>query len=348
MPLMKRRRWLCGLALAGAFGGAMAAASFPALDHPAMAVRAPERDVLLAAALAGQRVVAVGERGIVVLSDDGARTWRQAHAVPVAVTLTAVQFVDAQRGWAVGHGGIVLHSEDGGENWVRQADGRTLAQAVLAAQDTADAHRLVAEGPDKPLLDLRFVDARHGYIVGAYNLAFETRDGGATWSSLMSRIDNPRGVHLYSIAVRGDSVFIAGEQGAMFRSRDGGASFAALQTSYRGSWFSVMALPGRGLVAAGLRGNAMYSPDDGETWTAIEGTPPVTLVHGTVLPDSRVLMVNQAGELFMARSGSPIAPLRLRTSLPAPSALLPLPEGALLVVGLTGAIRLPTLEPATR
>lgn len=342
------RSLICALALCAGVGRADTSVVFPALDRPAMAVRAPEHAVLLAATLAGTRIVAVGERGIVVLSDDGAHTWRQARAVPVSVTLTALQFVNERVGWAVGHGGVVLRTDDAGETWVRQADGRTLAQAAYSVGQSKWAQALLDEGPDKPLLDVRFVDARRGYVIGAYNLAFETRDGGATWSSLMDRLDNPRGSHLYSIAVRGDSLFIAGEQGVMFRSRDGGASFEPLHSGYAGSWFSIVASTDRGLVAAGLRGNAMYSPDDGQTWRAIEGAPPVTLVAGATLPDGQVLLVNQGGQLLATRAGAPFLSLPAPAALPPPSALLLLPDGGMLIVGLTGAIRLPSQKNLAR
>lgn len=325
-----------------------AAVPFPALDRPAMQVRSPERAVLLAAALAGTRVVAVGERGIVVLSDDGGRTWRQAKAVPVSVTLTALQFVDSRRGWAVGHGGTVLRSDDGGQTWVRQVDGRTLAMAMRAAAPSKEVQALADEGPDKPLLDLHFVDAKHGYIIGAYGLAFETRDAGATWTSLMGRLDNPRGAHLYSIAVRGESIFIVGEQGAMFRSQDAGATFRPLLTSYKGSWFRVVATPDGGVVAAGLRGNALYSADAGESWSPIRGAPPVTIVGGVATAGGQVMLANQAGQLMVTRAGSPFAPLPLPAPLSPPAGVLALPDGALLVVGMTGAIHLPSLATSAR
>ncbi len=51
---------------------------------------------------AGNRLVAVGERGIVLLSDDAGLNWKQVD-VPVSVTLTGVQFVSPMKGWAIGH-----------------------------------------------------------------------------------------------------------------------------------------------------------------------------------------------------------------------------------------------------
>ena len=99
-----------------------------------MRAQGAEHSVLLDVVKTGNRLVAVGERGVVVLSDDGGRTWRQA-SVSTSVTLTSVQFASLKAGWAVGHSGVVVHTEDGGETWTRQLDGRTAAKlAVEAAQ----------------------------------------------------------------------------------------------------------------------------------------------------------------------------------------------------------------------
>ena len=70
----------------------------------------------------GRRLVAVGEHGIVICSDDNGDTWVQSE-VPVSVTLTAACFPTPTHGWAVGHDGVVLHSSDGGGSWEKQLDG---------------------------------------------------------------------------------------------------------------------------------------------------------------------------------------------------------------------------------
>ena len=46
--------------------------------------------LLLGVARAGKRIVAVGEYGNILLSDDDGKTWHQAKDVPTTVTLTAV------------------------------------------------------------------------------------------------------------------------------------------------------------------------------------------------------------------------------------------------------------------
>jgi len=62
-------------------GGALAAdGTLAALDRPAERARAPERAVLLSAAAADARWVVVGERGLVLRSDDSGKTWQQSPA----------------------------------------------------------------------------------------------------------------------------------------------------------------------------------------------------------------------------------------------------------------------------
>jgi photosystem II stability/assembly factor-like uncharacterized protein len=344
-----------GAVLAVLAGAVHGATSFPALSRPALQVRAPERQVLLAAAQARQRLVAVGERGLVVLSDDDGISWRQARVVPVSTTLTAVAFADAEHGWAVGHGGVVLHTGDGGATWSRQADGTSLAQAALQAAEQAvrtsagsaaaqralkDATALVADGPDKPLLDVYFEDARRGWVVGAYNLAFETSDGGVHWNSISARVDNPKSLHLYAIRAQGQSVYIVGEQGQMQRSVDGGQSFAPLASPYKGSWFALAIESDGAVVAAGMRGSAFRSTDRGDSWQPIAGAPPLSLTSATPLPGGGVLLANQGGQLFTSRAGAAVRALPV-PPLPPLNGLLMLNSGALLTLGVGGALRLP-------
>jgi len=207
--------------------------------------------VLLDVNKAGSRLVAVGERGVVLLSDDGGQHWRQS-ASPISTTLTSVQFVDSRNGWAVGHSGVVLHSSDGGESWQLQLDGKQAAALELqAAQYSGDskriavAQRLSADGADKPLLVVNFVDAKHGVALGAYGLALMTKDGGNTWQSWMGDLPNPRGLHLYAMARNGDEIIIAGEQGLLLHSIDSGLTFEALKSPYEGSYFAAAILPNK-------------------------------------------------------------------------------------------------------
>jgi len=281
------------------------------LELPALESQRAQQALHLAVTAAGERLVAVGERGIVRLSDDRGHTWRQARHVPVSVALTAVAFVSASEGWAVGHSGVVLHSTDGGETWTRQLEGNQVAQIVaqdareraVAGEAGADqrlrsAEALVEDGPDKPFLDVAFVSATQGYVVGAYGLALQTHDGGASWQSLMGQVPNPRGRHLYQVRLRDQQVLLCGEQGALFRSTDGGHSFAEIDSPYSGTFFGALILEDHAVLAYGLRGNAWRSLDDGLTWQQAQIGQPVTLSAGLRLRDGSLLLADESGRLL--------------------------------------------------
>jgi photosystem II stability/assembly factor-like uncharacterized protein len=338
------RRAACAGVLASTLPAGVAIAATPtgdALDRPAVIARDASHAVLLAAAQAGERVVAVGERGLVLTSDDATRTWRQSPT-PVSVSLTALRFADATRGYAVGHGGTVLATTDGGQSWARVLEGRKIAQLELEAAKASGepaalkaAERLVADGADKPLLDLLALDAQRVVVVGAYGIALASEDGGATWTSWRSRLDNPKELHLYAVRKRGDAIVVAGEQGLLRWSTDAGKSFKALTPPYKGSFFTVE-LPADGeIVVAGLRGNVWRSTDNGANWTQIANPVPASITGSASRADGSLVLVNQAGMVLGLKQGT-VQPLT-SAALPPLNGVLALPDGALLVVSIQGA-----------
>lgn len=354
MNTFSRLVCLFALSWVGPASLAQAAAVGDTLSTAAMRVPQAQHAVLLDLARAGARLVAVGERGVVVLSDDNGTSWRQAE-VPVSVSLTAVQFVDASLGWAVGHAGVVLMSKDGGEHWVLQLDGKRAAQLELhaaqeqlsavvdtdvAATRVQTAERMVDEGADKPFLALDFVDARHGLIVGAYGLAFETRDGGRSWQSLIGQIDNPAGAHLYSIAHQGERWFIAGEQGYLARSEDNGHTFQPLDSPYSGSFFTLQTDADGTVLIAGLKGNAFVSHDFGDSFQPAPVALPISFSDAIHTSDGQLLLVNQGGALFRTdrQPGALLKPYGKPLGRPV-SSLIEAADGSLIMAGFTGVTR---------
>ena len=104
------------------------------LDVPAMMSPLSSKGLLQSVAPAGNRLVAVGQRGTIVVSSDGGMTWKQSP-VPVSSDLTSVFFVDDNQGWAVGHDGIILHTGDGGDKWDVQLNGLTANDVLLTAME---------------------------------------------------------------------------------------------------------------------------------------------------------------------------------------------------------------------
>ncbi len=299
------------VALGIPIAGPAAAAGFAdVLDTPARASPLASRSLMQAVVRAGDRLVAVGQRGHIVVSGDSGKTWKQAK-VPVGSDLTAVYFVDGNLGWAVGHDGVILHTTDGGSSWQLQLDGRKANDLLVAAMESkvaaeprsesakallAEAKRYKEQGSDKPFLDVWFADAANGYVVGAYNLIFRTADGGASWEPWFDRTDNPKYFNLYAIRPVGGDLYIAGEGGLVLKQDASSQRFKALDVPYKGSFFGVAAA-GPAALAFGLRGNVWRSDDGGITWTKIEAGLPAAVVGAT----------SAAGTFLLADAGGRIA-----------------------------------------
>ncbi|ABC31286.1 uncharacterized protein related to plant photosystem II stability/assembly factor [Hahella chejuensis KCTC 2396] len=304
------------------------------LSTPAMKTELAPSTLLVDVAKAGDRLVAVGQRGHIIYSDDQGGSWTQSNS-PVSTLLTSLYFVDAKQGWAVGHGAVVLHTEDGGVNWSKQFDGFAANEMVIAqAQkrvanlkeqlETApeeeasdleyqledanfaleDAMADAEVGPGKPLLDVWFKNAQEGFVVGAYGFFFHTEDGGVSWTNWAPRLENTERFHLNAIAqITGGAMFIVGEAGYVFRSTDFGATWETLESPYDGSLFGVS---GNGNVnevfVFGLRGHLFYSQDSGSTWERVGVDVEESLIGAAVGENGRMTVVGNSGVMLLSQN----------------------------------------------
>jgi photosystem II stability/assembly factor-like uncharacterized protein len=333
----------------------VAAESPAVLERPSLMSEKAVSAAMLAVTRAGNRLVAVGERGIALLSDDNGHSWRQV-LTPVRTSLTTVTFVGEKKGWAAGHLGVILHTKDGGETWVKQLDGNKAIALVTAAAEKIAAvdpdpekkeellfsvRQLVKDGPDKPFLDLCFLDEDTGFVVGAFNHIFRTADGGATWVPWQDRVENPMELHLYGVGATGKTFFIAGEQGLLLHSNDAGAHFTALTTPYEGSYFGLVTDPAGILIIFGLRGNVYRSDDGGESWDQVEAGIEVSLSAGIRLAGGEVVLASQAGDILVSDDeGRSFT--RRPDAQPMPATdLVQAADGGLVIASLRGMQRLP-------
>ncbi|AOE86760.1 WD40/YVTN/BNR-like repeat-containing protein [Pseudomonas sp. TCU-HL1] len=307
---------MSGIVLSGLLvAGAPALAFEPPLEVPAMRSDRLAGSPMLAVTSVGSRLVAVGLRGVILVSDDQGKTWTQAQ-VPVSVDLVAVTFPSANQGWAVGHGGVVLHSQDGGLTWEKQLDGLMASKLAIdfytsnpehlaeAADLLAKEQNLAVDKETQPFLDVFFTDDLHGYVVGTFNRIFATEDGGQHWKPLMHLTDNPQEWHFYSIAGAGDQLFISGEQGRVWRHDLQSNRFVSIDTPYNGTLFGIVPAAHDQLFAYGMRGSFFRSSDQGMSW---ERVPlPVNSNVVRVLPygQDRLLVIAQSGEVLVSSDGA--------------------------------------------
>jgi len=360
-------RWMVGAVITGAalaapgmaadsLAGQTATLAAAPLERPAPTAVQPQRAMLFAVDRAGERLVAVGEHGVIALSDDEGRKWRAAK-VPVDVNLTGVAFADERHGWAIGHMGVVLHSNDGGESWQKQLDGMAAAEILLAqAQQQAAsldesaseellyrAEDLVADGPDKPFLDLLVENRNTVTVVGAFNLALRSTDGGATWQGFSQVLDNPDGMHVYALEKIDGSLLAVGEQGLVLKSAQPGAELAMQASPYDGSYFGLLSLGQRSVLAYGLRGNAFVSDDAGDSWykAQVPGSNSATFNAALRRSNGDVLLLDQSGRVHVSRDqGRDFRTLAFEWGAPLTGAV-ETASGAILLSSLAGIVQIP-------
>lgn len=338
--------------------------------QPALPLAGPNAIQLLDITAAGERLVAVGERGGIIYSDDDGASWAQAR-VPVSETLTAVSFPTAEHGWAVGHGGVILHSGDAGESWQLQFDGNDanrqkldyvtdramalearmqdeesgedddLAYELEEAQYAVeDAELAVETGPADPFLDVWFADDQRGIAVGAYGMLYRTANGGLQWRLSIDGIDNVEGYHYYSLDAGEDgTLYLSGEAGVLYRSEDGGANWQRLDAAYDGSLFGVIALGGGRVICFGLRGNIFTSEDRGENWeNATPEDSPALSYYGGGRFDGGIVLVGAGGVMTSSRDAETFTS-DVHSARNSFSSALPV-GGDLLLVGMGGLTRI--------
>jgi photosystem II stability/assembly factor-like uncharacterized protein len=311
-----------------------------------------DRLLLIDAERIGNRVVAVGDRGYIVYSDDNGESWRRAKT-PGAPLLTALTFIDQKNGWAVGHDSMVFATTDGGENWAKQFS---------------------AEKEQRPLLDVLFVDKNVGFTVGAYGAFYETADGGKTWTarkileapppppaakapakgapakgaaaapapSARGEIADDKGGdedrHLNGIVKIGDtSLLIVGEAGTLLKSDDTGKTWTKLTSPYKGSFFGGLVAEDKSVVIFGLRGKIFRAETGLKSWAPVDNASVATLMGGTRLPDGALVIAGAAGTVLVSRdNGQSFSPLKTGTTKAYSKALLGAPN-AVLLLGEAGA-----------
>lgn len=339
----------------------------PAAMAAPMTQNSPRVDSLiwLDLAHAGDRVVAVGDRGNIFYSDDSGSTWAMAR-VPAEVMLTAVCFADDSHGWAVGHDAVVLATTDGGQTWSQQysdpmgGGGDPVEDEVDDEEMSGDIYSddiysddiysddpygdgdMVAPAVDPtgaPFLSVWCDTPDHAIAVGGFGYLLVTEDGGQTWSKGMARLDNPDGWHLYdikSLSGNDGTVFVTGEKGTLFRSRDHGANWERLESPYEGSLFGVTGIDDNSLFVYGLQGNVWLSRDLGESWQRVKTGISQGINDGVLLSDGSVVLVGNSGVLLTSHDGGSSLSLRYTAERESISAVLPRQPGGVLTAGAGG------------
>ena len=239
-----------------------------------------DRVILLDIAKAGKKMLAVGERGVVMSSEDDGATWVGTRA-PVTRTLTALTFIDANVGIAVGHGGSVLRTEDAGKTWTQI--------------------KITEIGSDS-VLGITHLGGNELVAYGAFGMYIHTEDGGKTWTRphILSKVES-FDRHIYKVVKAGPALVLVAENGNLGRSTDNGKTFTAVPSEYSGSYFGAVTAKDNSVVVFGMRGTVYRSTDSGVRWTKIPLQTKIGFNNGVLLPDGRIVLVGNSGLVAVSK-----------------------------------------------
>ena len=268
----KMARWISLLILI------LVSATAYAEIKPRAALLMPEatKAVFLDLAAHNEKIFAVGERGIIIRSDDQGDSWQQI-ASPMDVTLTSIKFSSANVGWIVGHESTILRTDDGGDSW-------------QISQYKPEA--------DKFYMSVNFVSAEQGYVLGTDGELWVTADAGKSWQLTVLSVEEWFQNHLFGIETIGSSSLVAAERGGVFYSKNGLTDWQTIPSPYEGSYFGVNKLANNFLIY-GMSGRVYLLDAISLQWTKIDVGTDQFLLDATQLAGNRGAIVVGRGGVIL-------------------------------------------------
>jgi len=304
-----------GLLIGGAAHAvpAFGATKLPDTDNP---IWRAEHGVLLGLAHAGpDRVVAVGNAGHILLSDDAGATWRLAKS-PTDELLTAVTFTSPTEGWAVGQDEVIIHTTDGGESWTQQhikADADQVLFTIISLPAQAGG-------------------GQHLFSSGSYDLTLETLNGRDWTEGKIPDLDDD--YHLNCAVNRGDDILITGEAGHAFIRYAG--AWTPMKLPYEGSQFACALGPDGSFYSFGLRGTAFRALPGAKDWTKLVSGTQRSFFGATNLASGKLALVGSNGLISLLDTASNAFAMLPPVTGATLSAVLELKGGKLVVAGDDG------------
>ena len=264
------------------------------------------------------RLVAVGERGTIVVSENNGKTWQVTHRDDdVPVTLTNIAALTDSLLLAVGHDSVILRSEDGGLNW----------ELIMRDGETGE-----------PLMGAWSADGKHIFAYGSFGKFLISDDAGKTFTPQELPLF---GEHLSAMdGDTGDVRIMVGEMGLVLRSLDGGTTWDKLDPFYQGSLFGVAHMNGTRWIAYGMRGHVFFTDDNGEQWKQVNSGSELPL-YGHALSDNgkQMVIVGTAGILISLNDQGQLIKANNVSGLGTLTSAVILPSGNIIVAGQRGLMK---------
>ena len=231
------------------------------------------------------------DNNFIFKTTDGGLNWTQSDSLDEGIVAIKFPF-DNLTGFASGHhnasgNNSIYKTTDGGTSWVRKSMPALAAfgdiksfcfvssqigyaagnRTILKTTDSGETWFSVYTGND-PYKSICFPENETtGYVVGDFNIALKTTDGGSSWQTLNTNVS---GTYFYnSVAfINNQAGFIVGSNGIILETTDGGASWSNLRTGILCFFLNSINFPANSQTGyiAGSGGEILKTINGGDEW----------------------------------------------------------------------------------
>lgn len=275
-----------------------------------------------------QRLAAIGENGLLLLSDDGGNQWQKID-LPTAAELTDFISVSPSLTLIACADGSFLRSENIEAQWERvtthssayitrlfyDLDQNTLIALsaegeILLSDDGGKLWAPVAHAHEY-LTDIVQLSSNKKLLVsGANGTLLQSNNGGRTWSSLPSLTSTSiDGI----MAITDTSIIAYGEGGLLLQSNDAGNSWTLIKEPITDFVHQLLQTSSDTWLAAGAKGLLINSSNHGQDWQSIASVQHQTDYFLSLISDKKsgallaagppgtVLVSNDQGKTWRVR-----------------------------------------------
>ncbi|OGD14734.1 MAG: hypothetical protein A2V76_02620 [Candidatus Aminicenantes bacterium RBG_16_63_14] len=230
--------------------------------------------------VSGPKIVAGTNTHGILVSSDGGASWTPAAIGSDVGSIRSIASAGT-RLYAAAHS-CVLVSTDGGSSWAKSTSG--LPKELVSC--------LATMGPV--------------VYAGTYQGLFRSEDSGATWQAVGGL---PENFHVRCLAVGRTRVFV-GAEGAVCRSDGPGDAWTRVDLPLPPrSGVSSLTVNGSQVFAGLYNGGVLMSPDNGETWAAINaGWNPDTITVRGLVVEGPYLIAHLLSEVWRCPLAGPSGP----------------------------------------
>ncbi len=247
-------------------------------------IDSPTSQILLSVDVEDDTLIAVGENGVIIYSDDAGTTWTRGTS-GVSVQLSDVVAISETKAVAVGNDGVILRSTDGGATWTQ-----------ITSTGLTQSYDLNA---------VAMPSSSIGYAVGESGIGLKTTDGGVTWTEMTDLSDSTSQNLTNVMATSTTTLWVCGENGAIFKSTDGGSNWTGQSAWVYEDLTSIRFSGSSTGWAVGANRAFLKTSDGGTTWTqeTISNLASEETIYDVSFSGDDGILTSSAGKLLETDDG---------------------------------------------